>query len=95
MKDDELLEKISNYPALRKRIAAIVQIAENEDDPVKTADEVEEKVIEAVRQLGRDLLLEWSLKQSSELNAAYEKQEHMERDGKKNSTGTAVLAPLK
>ena len=40
MKDDELLEKISNDPALRERIAAIVQIAENEDDPVKTADEV-------------------------------------------------------
>ena len=83
MQDKELLEKLSEDPDLRERMEEILNIAENTDGTLETADEAEERAIEVVRRLGKEVLLEWSITRSHELNAAYEKRGDVERDGKK------------
>ena len=95
MRDKELLEKLAEHPDLRKRFEEILGIAENADGTMKTADEAEERAIDAVRGLGKDVLMEWSLNRGHEVNVGYEKRRDVERDGKKNFTGTAALGGSK
>ena len=58
--DKGLLERLNRHPDLKQRIEAILGLAENEGDPLRTADEVEALLIEQVRRLGAETMSDWA-----------------------------------
>jgi hypothetical protein len=73
-----------------------LDIAENTSGDVIKADDAEEQTIEALRQLGNDVLHHWAHKritQSSE--QLRDEQPAVKSNGKKNANGTPATAILK
>ena len=58
--DNELLERLNRHPALKHRLGAILELAENEGSVLRTADEVEALLIEEVRRLGAETMSDWA-----------------------------------
>jgi len=56
----KLLEVLRQHPEMMERMQSILELARNEDGPLKTADEVEEKLIEEIRQLGHCTMTQWA-----------------------------------
>ena len=94
--DDDFTARLNQHPALKARVSSILDIAENTSGDVIKADDAEKQTIEALRQLGNDLLHEWAHKritQSSE--KLRNEQPSINSNGKKNSNGiqaTEILA---
>lgn len=55
----KLLEQLRERPAMMERVQRILEIAHSIEGPLKTADEVEELLIEEMRRLGNATLTEW------------------------------------
>lgn len=55
-----LIEQLRQHPEIRDRVQSILELAENAEGPLKTADEVEELLIQEVRKLGNATLQEWA-----------------------------------
>ncbi len=59
-KERRLLESLREQPALLARVEELVELTRVESiEAVGTADEIEEQVIEGVRDLGRQLIGGW------------------------------------
>ena len=58
--ETKLVEQLRQHPELMARVQEIMAIARNEDGPMKTADEVEELLIEQMRQLGNETMCQWA-----------------------------------
>ena len=56
----KLVERLRQHPQMMARVQEIIAIADNEEGPLKTADEVEELLIEAIRQLGNETMGQWA-----------------------------------
>jgi hypothetical protein len=56
----KLLEGLRQHPEMMERMQSILDLAGNEDGPLKTADEVEEKLIEEIRKLGHCTMTQWA-----------------------------------
>ena len=54
------LEGLRQHPELRERMQSILDLAGNQEGPLKTADEVEELLIEEIRQLGHGTMTQWA-----------------------------------
>lgn len=54
------LERLRQRPALLARFQNILELADNADSPLKTADEVEELLIQELRQLGHSSMTHWA-----------------------------------
>ena len=57
--ETELVEQLREHPEIRIRVQSILEITRNAEGPLKTADEVEELVIEEMRRLGHVTLNRW------------------------------------
>lgn len=55
-----LLERLRQHPEMLERMQSILDLAHAQDGPLKTADEVEEQLIEAIRQLGHSTMTHWA-----------------------------------
>ena len=60
-----LIEQLRAHPEMLERFQSILEIACNEDGPLKTADEVEELLIQEMRRLGSGTMHQWA-KQAEE-----------------------------
>jgi len=88
MTENELLEKLRNYPELTERLIQLVSIVENDDGATTLADEAEYRVIEEVRGMGHDALNGWAKRQSGKVTSNVLKQKSkMRKHTKKNSSG--------
>lgn len=88
-KDIKFLNKLKEYPHLRKRFEEILNVTDREDI---TADEAEEKAIEETRKLGGEMLQEWAIKQHNrQIHRAIERHPEAKKQGKKNFTGDQHL----
>ena len=58
--DEALLEKLRRHPELRERIEKILALADSPEHQGKTADEIEELLIEEVRRLGAETMRDWA-----------------------------------
>ena len=94
LSDTEFLSQLSEQPALRGRFESILQMSAP-GCAIKEADVAEESVIEAVRQLGQEVLTSWAERQVRETTQTALQQPKVHRDGKKNSAGTARLGQSK
>src|SRR5262245_59360572 len=56
----KLLEGLRQHPEMMERMQSILELARNQEGPLKTADEVEEKLIEEIRQLGHCTMTQWA-----------------------------------
>lgn len=55
-----ILETLRRHPALKERFAQILEIAVADPDNPRTADQIEEELIEAIRQLGNSTMQQWA-----------------------------------
>jgi hypothetical protein len=86
-------ERLQAHPELRARVEMILAIVENVAGEVETADEAERRVIEALRQLGNEVLQGWARRRHQQKAAEVAQQAGVRRKGKKTSSGTPSSAP--
>lgn len=58
--ETQLMERLRSHPEMMARVQAILEIAHNEDGPLKTADEVEDLLVEEMRRLGNATMNRWA-----------------------------------
>lgn len=58
--DQDLTTRLKKHPKLLARVEALLEVVENAGDDIKKASEAEQRVIEAVRQMGQDALQGWA-----------------------------------
>ena len=56
----KLIAGLRRRPDMMERMQSILEIARNENGPLKTADEVEELLIEEMRRLGHSTMSQWA-----------------------------------
>jgi hypothetical protein len=83
-----LLERLEKHPELKERFEMIVDIVENVSGEVEKADEAERRAIEAVRQLGNEIVHGWAQRQQQKKENECAQREKVSRKGKKRSTGS-------
>jgi hypothetical protein len=57
----KVLEGLRRHPEMMERVQSILEIASNENGPLKTADEVEAMLIEEMRRLGHSTMSQWAV----------------------------------
>ena len=93
MTENELLERLRDYPGLKVRIEQLVAIMDNTNGDTTLADEAERRVIEALRGMGHDALQGWANRQSKRAaDCVITRQPGMRKHTKKKSSGTAPMA---
>src|SRR6185369_2289231 len=55
-----LIERLRRQPRMMERIQRILEIANSTEGPLKTADEIEDLLIEEMRRLGNATMTEWA-----------------------------------
>jgi hypothetical protein len=55
-----LLEGLRRHPEMMERVQSILEIASNQNGPLKSADEVEAMLIEEMRRLGHSTMSQWA-----------------------------------
>lgn len=56
-----LVEQLRRHPEMMERFQSILELTDSTEGPLKTADEVEELLIEEVRKLGHATLSRWAV----------------------------------
>jgi hypothetical protein len=68
---------------MMERVQSIMAIAGNADGPLKTADEVEELLIQEMRQLGHVTLSRWAIQAEERVSTELKSQDPTVRSRKK------------
>ncbi len=81
-------ERLRDYPELKERFEAILEIAEAEGNELKRADDAEQRAIEEVRKLGNEVMHAWARRRESHnVTELTEERPKVTRHGKKKSIG--------
>jgi hypothetical protein len=59
-REKRLLQALRNHPELLERFEAILALTDSSTGAVRSADEIEERLIEEVRRLGHRAMQEWA-----------------------------------
>jgi hypothetical protein len=86
-RERSLDERLREYPELRARIEALVEIVENEGGDVVKADDAEDRVVEEIRRIGQEALQGWSERKHRRLVREFDERDGVSRKEKKRSTG--------
>ena len=94
-----LEERLNAYPELKAQLLALLELAESD---ITSADEVEERTVEPIRSLGRQVIQDWAKQQEQKISQSVREtigqeleqksvreavRQALEQKGKKNSTG--------
>ena len=82
-----LLERLEKHPELEERFEMILDIVENASGDVEKADEAERRAIEAVRQLGNEIVQGWAQRQNQKKKHECGQNGEFSRKEKKRFTG--------
>lgn len=82
--DEALLEKLRRHPELRERIEKILALADSPEHQSKTANEIEEILIEEVRRLGAETMRDWAQGVEKAIGAEMQQRKPSTYSGKKN-----------
>jgi hypothetical protein len=77
------ITKLRKHPELLERFAAILEISDGEGEEIRSADEVEALLIEAVRKLGNASMGQWAKEAEFRAGVAHQKQNPGSYCGKK------------
>jgi hypothetical protein len=80
----QLIEQLREHPELMERFRSILDLTRNADGPLKTADEVEELLIQELRQLGHTSLCQWATQAEARVSNELKGQDPTIRSRKKN-----------
>ena len=80
---DDFSHRLDNHPQLRARIERLLDLCEDTDGDLRKADAAEDRVIEEMRGLGREILEDWAGGQLSARCQALGQTAGVWRDGKK------------
>ena len=80
--------RLKAYPELRAKIETMLSMIENAGGDVEKAAVAEQRVIDALRELGNDVLHQWAYRQQAKKEAESTAQPGVNRKEKKCSTGT-------
>lgn len=81
--ETELIKQLRERPEMMVRVQSILEIARNAEGPLKTADEVEELLIEEMRRLGNVTLGQWAIQAEERVSAELKGQDPTVRSRKK------------
>lgn len=79
----QLIERLREHPDLMERFQTILEISANADGPVKSADEVEGLLIDALRRLGNTTMGSWAASAEKRLGEQLEQRDATARVRKK------------
>lgn len=71
----KLLEGLRRHPEMMERVQSILEIASNENGPLKSADEVEAMLIEQMRRLGHLTMSQWATTAEERVSTELQDQE--------------------
>ena len=58
--ETRLIERLRQHPEMSARVQCILDLAHAAEGPLKTADEVEELLVQELRQLGNTTMNQWA-----------------------------------
>lgn len=61
-RETRVLERLREHPELMERMESILELVDNEGGPLKTADEMEELLIQEMRRLGNETMTQWAVR---------------------------------
>lgn len=86
--DEELLAKLKQHPALKKRMEELLYIVENPAGETDLGDVAEERIVDSLKDLGNELFQEWIEVRSKSTAVLVEKTMSMaHKNIKKKPTG--------
>jgi hypothetical protein len=77
------MERLREHPELLARFQSILELTRNTDGPLKTADEVEERLILELRQLGNTSMNQWATQAEQRVSDELKAQDATVRSRKK------------
>jgi hypothetical protein len=80
--------RLDKYPELRAKVEGMLDIIENAGGDVAKAAVAEQRVIDAMRELGHEVLERWAHQQQARQAVACQATPGVNRKEKKRSTGT-------
>ncbi len=78
-----LIEQLREHPEMMERVQSILDITRNMEGPLKTADEVEELLIQEMRQLGNTSMHQWATHAEQRVSKELKDQDPTVRSRKK------------
>ena len=61
-REERLLERLRAHPELLARFESILGLTEVAEGPLRTADEIEEQLVQEVRRLGHEVMVDWAMR---------------------------------
>ena len=89
--ETQLIGQLRPHPEILVRVQSILEIARNAEGPLKTADEVEERLIEEMRRLGHATLSHWATQAEERVSNELKSQHPTVRSRKKTLKGWCVF----
>ena len=78
-----LIEQLRQQPEMMERLQSILELTGEVEGPLKTADEVEELLIEELRRLGNTTLCQWATQAEARVSDELKGQDSTLRSRKK------------
>ena len=83
--ETQLIKQLREHPEIMLRVQSILEIARNAEGPLKTADEVEELLIQELRRLGNVTLGQWAIQAEERVSTEHKSENPTVRSRKKNA----------
>ena len=80
-----LLEQLRHSPEMMERVQSLLDITRHAEGPLKTADEVEELLIQAMRRLGNTSMHQWATQAEARVSHELKGQDSTVRRRKKRT----------
>lgn len=82
-REARLVEQLRQHPEIMVRVQSILELAHNEEGPLRSADEVEEMLIQEIRQLGHATMSQWAIGAEERVSRELRNQDPTVRSRKK------------
>jgi len=79
----QLIEQLRQQPEMMTRLRSILELTGNAESPLKTADEVEELLIQELRRLGNTSMNQWAAQAEERVSDELQSQDRTIRSRKK------------
>jgi transposase len=79
----QFLERLRQHPEMMERVQSILDIAYNTEGPLKSADQIEELLIQEMRRLGNTSMHQWATQAEQRVSRELKAQDGTVRSRKK------------
>jgi hypothetical protein len=81
--ETQLVERLRQHPEMLARVQSILDLVHAAEGPLKSADEVEELLIQELRQLGHSTMNQWATQAEVRVGDELQRQDATVRSRKK------------